>query len=438
MTDLLISGAKASPESVAVENKIAKLRLKLMAAHSNREIEQLRDAIFVAEQSRSIAPEISILKAKEHQTIRLEEFQRSLSPSEAVLEYVIDDPASYCLIITRTKQRIAKLTGKRTISPVVAAYLKEVKAKHAARAEARRLYQLLLESLPETQSKDQLVVVRDGDLHLVPFDALIDTHNHYVVESQTVVYAPSAASLFLLRTAVRPKNATPGLLAVGGVPYDHSGLNKSAITRGFSEGGLSNLPSSEDEARVAVEALPDRLNKLLVGDDATETAFKKATNHRVIHLAVHALANERRPDRAALVLLSDPMSGEDGFLETSEIVQLPLNADLVVLSACDTAVGPVEGEEGISTLSRAFLLAGARTVVSTLWSIDDDSTLYLMKNFYAEVARKKPASYALRMAKQQMLNTFGPTKALPYYWAGFIVEGLAPPPAERERNASHE
>jgi len=111
-------------------------------------------------------------------------------------------------------------------------------------------------------------------------------------------------------------------------------------------------------------------------------------------------------------------------------VQLPLNADLVVLSACDTAVGPVGGEEGISTLSRAFLLAGARTVVSTLWSIDDNTTLYLMRSFYAQLARKKPVPDALRIAKKSMLSTFGPTKALPYYWAGFSVEGLAWPPIE--------
>ena len=238
MTDLLMSGAKTSPDSIAAENKIAQLRLKLMAAHSDRDIKQLRDAIFLAEQSRSITPEISILKAKEHQTITLAQLQGNLSPSEAVLEYVIDDPASYCLIITRKKYRIAKLAGKQTISPVVAAYLKEVKAKHAAHAEARKLYQLLLDLVPEAQSKEQLIIVRDGPLHLVPFDALVDIHHHYVVESQTVVYAPSATSFFLLRTAPRPKNADQSLLAVGGVPYDKSGLKQSAVTRGFNDTGL--------------------------------------------------------------------------------------------------------------------------------------------------------------------------------------------------------
>ena len=276
MTDLLMSGAKTSPDAVAAEKKIAGLRLKLANAHSDRDIEQLRDAIFFAEQSRSITPEISILKAKEHQTITLEQLQKSLSPQEAVLEYVVDDPASYCLIITQRDYRIAKLAGKETISLAVATYLREVKAKHVARAEASNLYQLLLDSIPEAKSKQQLVIVRDGQLHLVPFDALIDTHNRYVVESKTVVYAPSATSFLLLRTGAQPRNANPGLVAVGGVPYDHSGLKQMAVARGFSDSHFSDLPSSGDEARAAIAALPSRFNTLLVDNQATETAFKRA------------------------------------------------------------------------------------------------------------------------------------------------------------------
>jgi hypothetical protein len=186
LTDLLMSGATTSPESIATEHKIAELRLKLMSAHSNQDISQLRDAIFLAEQSRSITPEISLLKAKEHQTVTLGQLQASLSQSEVVLEYVVDDPVSYCLIITKKNQRIARLAGKSTISAVVVKYLKEVKAKHAARAEARNLFELLLEPIPETQTKQQLIVIRDGQLHLVPFDALINAHDQYVIESQSV------------------------------------------------------------------------------------------------------------------------------------------------------------------------------------------------------------------------------------------------------------
>ncbi|MGH9628797.1 MAG: CHAT domain-containing protein, partial [Bryobacteraceae bacterium] len=427
MTDLLLSGTLASTESRATEKEIARIRLKLSEAHSDQQVQELRDAIFLAEQARSVTPEISILKPKDHRTVTLADVQKSLSPSEAVLEYVIDEPVSYCLVITRDHARIVKLASKRTISPLVTAYVSEAKAKRLGNDEARRLYDALIAPIAEA-SRQQLIVVRDGQLHLVPFGGMVDDRNRYLVESRTFVYAPSATSFFLLRTAAQPKRTARALLAVGGVPYDGSGLKPSAVTRGYSATKLFDLPSSRDEARAAAAALPHRSNTLLLGENATEFAFKRAINHRIIHVAVHAIANEARPDRAALVMLSDPPKGEDGFLQTSEVVQLPLNADLVVLSACDTAVGPLEGQEGISTLSRAFLLAGARTVVSTLWSVDDDTTLFLMKRFYAELARRKRPPDALMEAKRAMLNAFGPTKALPYYWAGFTVEGLAEPP----------
>ncbi len=419
MTDLLMSGDKTSPESLATENNLARLRLQLTEAHSDKDVEKLRDQIFLAEQFRSVTPEVSILKAREHQVITGRQLQSSLSNSEALLEYVVDDPASYCLVITRTSIRIVKLPGKQELSSLVIAYLNKLKGKERADDEAQHLYDVLLGGIPGLQGAKQLVIVRDGQLHLVPFDALVEPSGRYVVESRTVVYAPSATSFFLLRTAANRKSSTRGLLAVGGVPYQQSGIK------------LGDLPSSRDEALDAAAALPNSSNTLLLGNAATETAFKQSVNRRIIHLAVHAIANNTSPDRAALILLSDAQRGEDGSLYPSEIVQLPLDADLVVLSACDTAVGPVQGEEGISTLARAFLLAGARTVVSTLWTIDDDSTLYLMKVFYAELARKKSAAEALRVAKKSMLKKFGPRKAVPYYWAGLTVEGLAPPPIEQ-------
>jgi CHAT domain-containing protein len=430
LTDLLVAGANTSSESREAEKKIAHLRLKLMAARSDHDIQELRDEIFLAEQFRSMSPEISILKSNLHRAITLAQLRASLSPSEAVLEYVVDDPASYCVVVSRDNVHIVKLPGKQVISPLVSAYRREVQAKHSAHDQARHLYDVLLDSIPQAHSEQQLVIIRDGQLHLVPFDALLDHQDHYLVESQTVVYSPSATSFFLLRNANQPRNSARTVLAVGGVPYDHSRLTKSAVTRGYSETALSNLPGSREEALAAAAAFPSRSRALLLGDDATEGAFKKAIHHQFIHLAVHAIANETRPERATLVLLSDPSHDEDGFLQASEIVQLPLNADLVVLSACDTAVGPLEGQEGVSTLSRAFLLAGARTVVSTLWSVQDETTLYLMKTFYRELTRNKSVPDAMATAKRTMLKTFGATKAIPYYWAGFTIEGVAEPPME--------
>jgi CHAT domain-containing protein len=163
---------------------------------------------------------------------------------------------------------------------------------------------------------------------------------------------------------------------------------------------------------------------LLIGPAATESAFKRAdlAEYRIIHLAVHGFVSTEDPNQSALVLLSDPAAGEDGFLHASEIVQLHLNADLVILSACDTGVGLVEGEEGIAALSRAFLLAGAKAVISTLWPINDAYSLVVMKHLYRHLAAGEPAAEALTNAKRDTLREFGPA-ASPFYWAGFVFEG---------------
>ncbi len=199
--------------------------------------------------------------------------------------------------------------------------------------------------------------------------------------------------------------------------------------RGYTDDALVNLPASKGEVLAADAAFHTGTNTLLIGPSATKSAFKHSDldKHAIIHLAVHGVANEKHPDRAALILLSDSSTGDDGILEASEIVHLQTNADLVVLSACDTAVGSLQGEEGIANLSLAFMLAGAKTVISTLWSIDDTSALYLMKRFYAHLAERSTVAYALTAAKRDMLKTYGP-QAIPYYWASFRLDGVGDHP----------
>jgi CHAT domain-containing protein len=318
------------------------------------------------------------------------------------------------------------LGSREQIEKLVASYLKAVKAKLPAVQEARSLYNDLLRPIRETSQKGTFIIVPDGQLHLVPFDGLKDATGRCVVETRTVVYSPSANSFYLLAEQNRPQKARKALLAIGGVPYSRSPMNRTGLTRGFNRSGFADLPSSADEVRIAAAAFPGQKVDLLVGASATEAAFKAASlnEYRVIHLAVHAFADSTFPDRAALVLLSDPAAGEDGFLQASEIAQMRFPSDLVVLSACDTSVGPLQGQDGVANLSRAFLEAGARSVISTLWEIDDNSALFLMKRFYAHLSANQSAATSLTAAKRDMLRTFGP-KALPYQWAGFTIEGGA-------------
>src|SRR5260370_7748882 len=169
MTDLLMSGDKTSPESLATEKNIARLRLQLAEAHADKDIDKLRDQIFLVEQFRSVTPEVSILKAREHQVITSRQLQDSLSNSEALLEYVVDDPASYCLVITRSSMRIVKLPAKQALSSLVITYLNKLKAKERADEEGRHLYDVLLGGLPSLEGANQCIASPHRQLPLVPF-----------------------------------------------------------------------------------------------------------------------------------------------------------------------------------------------------------------------------------------------------------------------------
>ena len=244
------------------------------------------------------------------------------------------------------------------------------------------------------------------------------------------------------------------LLAVGGVPYDRLGaatpsaMRDRAGDRGFYDAErpptLSVIPGSRAEVLSAARSLRTD-TVVLTGGDATESGFKaqELGDFGVLHFAVHAFADPEFPARAALVLLSDAAGREDGLLQPGEISGLALNASLVVLSACATAVGPTIGQEGVQNLARAFLVAGARSVITTLWAVNDAVSLELMRGLYAKLADGQNVAEALAEAKREVSQRLGPP-ALPTL-AAFQVVGsgdarvipplstLNAPPAEHPR-----
>ena len=141
----------------------------------------------------------------------------------------------------------------------------------------------------------------------------------------------------------------------------------------------------------------------------------------MIHLAAHAVGNEVEPDRAALVLAAGG-DNEDGLWQAREISRTRLNADVIVLSACETGVGRLQGEEGVMNLARAFLTSGAKSVLASLWSVEDRSTATIMESFYEHLAAGLSVSEALRQAQVDFIKDYGP-KAQPNLWAGFEVIG---------------
>jgi CHAT domain-containing protein len=143
---------------------------------------------------------------------------------------------------------------------------------------------------------------------------------------------------------------------------------------------------------------------------------------KIVHIAAHGFADTQFPERSGLVLGLDPTSHDDGLLQVREIIRLRFNADLVTLSACNTGVGKLEGEEGVTNLVEAFLVSGAKAVVASLWSADDTYTGALMERFYTHIAEGQEKAEALRQAKLDLLAKYG-KQVPPYYWGAFVLVG---------------
>jgi len=426
IADLLRSGLlQDTPKAEAVEHEISSLRLRLAKATSAADIAQIRDQIFLTQHKRWLASsDIAAFRRNIERVLPLGTVEQHLQPSEVLVEYVATQSRFYAIVVTRESARLVRLLPTPEITMLASTFLEAVRSKQTGIQEGSALYTALFASISGIDTHSHLIVVPDGPLYSIPFAALVDQQGRRFIETHAIVRAPSASTHVLLQ---EPTTATAeGLLAVGGVMYN-SDITRIAKLRGYEGEPLGNLPGSRDEALAAASALgPLMKTDLLLDRDATETAFKSAqlSAREVIHLGVHGTASPDDAEKAALVFLSDPTADEDGILEVPEIVRLHLRSDLVVLSACDTAMGMLQGEEGVSNLARAFLLAGARTVVSTLWSIDDSFSATLMKNFYTALANGRSKSDALVSAQRTVLHRFSET-AVPYYWAGYVIEGSA-------------
>jgi CHAT domain-containing protein len=188
----------------------------------------------------------------------------------------------------------------------------------------------------------------------------------------------------------------------------------------FNGTRLEPLPSSRDEV-LAIAHTFDSNAVILTGKQATETEFKgePLSEFKVIHLATHAMPDPRYPVRAAVILGAD--DHDDGLLQVREILRFRLHADLVTLSACETGVGTLQGEAGMASLEQAFLTAGAKSTVGSLWKVEDYSTSALMKGFYRHLAEGEDKATALRGAKLDFLQRNA--NMSPYYWAGFTLWG---------------
>lgn len=287
-------------------------------------------------------------------------------------------------------------------------------------------HQLLTPVANMLVQSESLIIVPDGLLHYIPFEVLRSGNSgKYLIESKNISYVYSGSVLLELSK----HNLSGSINFLAFAPEFNGQPNSESLValsdRELVRGDLSQLFGVYKE----VEGIKRYFEgSVLLKEHATETAFKlQAKDKGILHFATHAIIDDSHPLNSYLVLTDQRDEQDDGYLYTWELHNMDLNAQMVVLSACNTGYGKLEEGEGFVSLGRAFILAGCQSVVMSHWPAQDQSTASIMDVFYQELAQGQARDEALRNAKLDFINNSDETFNHPFYWAGFVVHGQTNP-----------
>lgn len=403
--------------------------------------------------------------------VTVAEVQRSLLKGGAeLIEYRLAAKRSYAWVVSSQALQAIEIAGGEEIEAAARRYyailttrnrhpknetvdMREARIARADRdmpAAAARLSALIVAPLEPWLRSKQLLVVKDGALHYVPLGALPGQDGRPLIANHQIVTIPSASALAALRQQMAARRPAPKMIAVIADPvFDRQDrrvagekgpavlpaasmlasvdLERSVSAAGMlADGRIPRLPFSRREADAITSLVPASSMLRAVDFDANLDLVTSGTlaAYRILHFASHGLLNSASPELSGIVLSLVDANGKPrrGFLRLDDIYNLRLSADLVVLSACQTALGKEVRGEGLIGLTRGFFYAGAARVAASLWKVDDAATSHLMSDFYTALLHDKlPAAAALRQAQLRMLA--GTRWASPYYWAAFELQG---------------
>ncbi len=404
--------------------------LKSQLAKARLDFEALETRLYVAH------PELKI-KRGELRPMAISETAALLNEQTALLEFAVGEDQTHLFVITKTKASVELKTYRVALKRKDLAQRTEHLRQYLASKDlryglpARELYDLLLKPAEaQLNGKTRFVLVPDGPLWELPFQALMPAPNRFLVEEKTISTAPS---LTFLREMMRLREqrgnvSTPAnVLAIGNPALGGAEvLAKRAELMGDK---LEPLPFAEQQA-MQLGQLYKTNAKVLVGAAATEQTIKaEMPKYRILHLATHGVLDNRNPMYSHLVLAqTGTTEKDDGLLEARELLEMDLQADLVVLSACETGRGKIGAGEGLIGLTWALFVAGVPSTVVSQWKVADKSTAELMLAFHQQLQAKDTKgnalftkAEALRQAELQLLRNL-PTRH-PFHWAGFTLVG---------------
>jgi len=388
--------------------------------------------------------------------LAVDDIQRQVLDRETLLlEYSVGEEKSFLWAVTPDSIKAYELPNRAAIEPLARRVYESLTVRNLSGADeeyakaAANLSQILLGPVAAELKDKRLLIVSDGVLQFIPFAGLPDpvaTDSRPLVIDHEVVITPSASVVALLRQETANRKPAPRALAVFADPvfsnddprvsiaqlaHSKPAEKDSAaadVSRSMTESGLTNLrrlrfsrQEADEIARLAndakLEAVDFEANRKL----ATSAELSQ---YRVVHFATHGLINNQHPELSGIVLslVDEKGQPQNGFLRLYDLYNLKLSADLVVLSACQTALGKEIKGEGLVGLTRGFMYAGAPRVVASLWQIDDRASAEFMKRFYQGmlVQKLRPAA-ALRAAQISMQKD--KRWNAPHYWAAFTLQG---------------
>ena len=420
----------------------------------NAELQQIRGAI------RATSPRYAALT--QPRSLTYPEAQALVDDETIVLNYTLGENRSYLWAISKGSVTTYELPSRPEIETSVKNVYKYLSDGAAAdnptsrndfNAEAARLSKTVLGPVSSLLAKKRLVVVADGALQYVPFASLPDPRQAGYIPlfaSNEVVFAPSLSVIGVLRSESARRVSASKSIAIFADPVfseDDERLtmkpeevhsNAETVTRAlllpkkFNTGIVGDsyrvprLPYSKSEGEAIFAIAESGTASLAIDFDASrERAIgRQLSDFKIVHFATHGVLNSELPELSSLVLSLVNRKGEqvNGFLRLNEIYNMELNADLVVLSACETALGKEVRGEGLIGLTRGFMYAGAPRVIASLWKVDDVATAEFMKIFYQKMLKEKmrPAA-ALTATKLEMSRS--KRWSAPYYWAAFELQG---------------
>jgi CHAT domain-containing protein/tetratricopeptide (TPR) repeat protein len=404
--------------------------LKSSVEKARLEYEALETSLYVAH------PELKVNRG-EASIINAEELAALLPDSaSALLEYVVTNDATYLFVVTKpqgrsgAETRVFPIPIKQTdLAKQIESFRRRLAERNlGVRASAHKLYDLLLKPAQSLlRGKSSLIIAPDDRLWELPFQALLDERDRYLIERSAVSYAPSLTVLREMRARRdrRRAEATPSNLLALGNPF----IGKETVERArlsLRDEKLYPLPEAEAEVRALGRLYGAQRSKVYIGAEAHEDRLKaEAGQYRILHFATHGVLNDAAPLYSYLALARGDKN-EDGLLEAWELMQLDLKADLVVLSACETARGRTSAGEGVIGLAWALFVAGVPATVVSQWEAESASARDLMLGFHRQLqgpraAGKLTKAESLRRAALKLMKNPGTNH--PFYWAGFVLVG---------------